>query len=123
MPDPIQSPDGRYELRLYCDRSTGVDLFYCPVLYDLAEDRVLFTLAGTFWSVEVAAWRDDSQTLVINLRRFSGRSQTICVRVDVRALEASLGDNAYCLPLAQLYERLEAWNQMSGQRHARHFKK
>lgn len=111
MPEPLISPDGRYALRYTCERLCGKDWVYSPVLVDLVEDRVLLTLADTMWSTEVAVWTEDSQVLVMGLRRYPCDTPCICVRIDVRQKQICLDDSAYSLPIEQLYERLEARHQ------------
>lgn len=108
MPDPIVSPDGRYALRFTCDMVGSAEWVYCPVLVDLFAQQVVFTLGGTLWSVEVACWADDSQILIMGLRRMLSKAPAVCARVEPARKTACLDDSAYSIPLSQVYERLEA---------------
>lgn len=105
------SPDGRFQLVLVLDEMRMSHWLEQPVLTEGATGETLLDLTDSLWSVDRAAWSDDSRYLTLEMRRYPGDVPDVTVELAVLDCIARVNTPAgkAAIPLRDLPAWLE-WN-------------
>ncbi|MCC6413725.1 MAG: hypothetical protein IT270_18905 [Saprospiraceae bacterium] len=70
--DDIYSPNGKYYITTNMTEMRMSHWVYEPFLMALNQEKSLFDLNNTGWSVDKTTWSDDSASVTLDLRRYPG---------------------------------------------------